>query len=56
LLGLFGADDQHPSPEQVNELEQALIAQGKTYEFTCTKVRGMLFSPPIAELPTRRGS
>src|SRR5215472_4410266 len=33
LLGLFGADDQYPSPEQVNELEQELKAQGKTYEF-----------------------
>ncbi|MGP0031984.1 MAG: dienelactone hydrolase family protein [Acidimicrobiales bacterium] len=33
LLGLFGQDDQFPSPEQVDELEQALIAQGKTYEF-----------------------
>ncbi len=33
LLGLFGADDQYPSPEQVDELEQELKAQGKTYEF-----------------------
>jgi carboxymethylenebutenolidase len=33
LLGLFGADDQHPSPAQVAELEQELKAQGKTYEF-----------------------
>jgi carboxymethylenebutenolidase len=33
LLGLFGADDQFPAPEQVAELEQALIAHGKTYEF-----------------------
>ena len=33
LLGLFGADDQYPSPEQVNELEEELKAQGKTYEF-----------------------
>jgi carboxymethylenebutenolidase len=32
LLGLFGADDSHPSPEQVGELEQALKAAGKTYE------------------------
>jgi carboxymethylenebutenolidase len=33
LLGLFGADDQYPSPEHVQELEQELKAQGKTYEF-----------------------
>src|SRR6516162_5706310 len=33
LLGLFGADDQHPSPEHVAELENALKAAGKTYEF-----------------------
>jgi carboxymethylenebutenolidase len=33
LLGLFGNDDSHPSPEQVAELEEELKAQGKTYEF-----------------------
>ena len=33
LLGLFGAQDQHPSPEHVAELEEALKAAGKTYEF-----------------------
>jgi carboxymethylenebutenolidase len=33
LLGLFGAEDQTPSPAQVAELEQALKADGKTYEF-----------------------
>ena len=33
LLGLFGNDDQFPSPEQVDELEAALEAAGKTYEF-----------------------
>jgi carboxymethylenebutenolidase len=33
LLGLFGADDKFPSPEQVAELEEALKAAGKTYEF-----------------------
>src|SRR5216110_3929772 len=32
LLGLFGADDSYPSPDQVNELEEELKAQGKTYE------------------------
>jgi carboxymethylenebutenolidase len=33
LLGLFGADDKYPSPEHVTELEEALKAAGKTYEF-----------------------
>jgi carboxymethylenebutenolidase len=32
LLGLFGNEDQTPSPEHVNELEQLLKANGKTYE------------------------
>ena len=33
LLGLFGAEDQHPSPEHVAELENALKAHGKAREF-----------------------
>ncbi len=33
LLGLFGDDDQYPTPEQVDELEAALKATGKKYEF-----------------------
>jgi len=33
LLGLFGAEDQYPSPEQVAELEAALQVAGKEYEF-----------------------
>jgi carboxymethylenebutenolidase len=33
LLGLFGNDDQYPTPEQVDELESILKANGKTYEF-----------------------
>ena len=33
LLGLFGNDDQYPSPAQVDELEEALKANGKNYEF-----------------------
>jgi carboxymethylenebutenolidase len=33
LLGMFGNEDKAPSPEQVNELEAALQAAGKTYEF-----------------------
>jgi len=43
LLGLFGADDQHPSPEQVGELEQALKAAGKTYEFHSYEGAGHAF-------------
>jgi carboxymethylenebutenolidase len=33
LLGLFGEDDSYPSPAHVTELEEALKANGKTYEF-----------------------
>lgn len=33
LLGLFGNDDQHPTPEQVNQHEAELKRLGKTYEF-----------------------
>jgi carboxymethylenebutenolidase len=33
LLGLFGNDDQNPSPEKVNELEAVLKKRGKDYEF-----------------------
>jgi carboxymethylenebutenolidase len=33
LLGLFGEEDSYPSPAQVVELEEALKASNKTYEF-----------------------
>ncbi len=33
LLGLFGAEDGNPSPDQVAEIEAALRANNKTYEF-----------------------
>ena len=33
LLGLFGNDDQNPTPEQVNIHEAALKAAGKEYDF-----------------------
>jgi carboxymethylenebutenolidase len=33
LLGLFGAEDGYPSPDQNAELEQALTRLGKTFEF-----------------------
>ena len=43
LLGLFGADDQHPSPEEVAELEQVLKEAGKTYEFHSYEGAGHAF-------------
>ena len=43
LLGLFGAEDSRPSPEQVQELEQELKAQGKTYEFHTYENAGHAF-------------
>ncbi len=33
VLGLFGNDDSHPSPEQVNQQEAELKKYGKNYEF-----------------------
>jgi carboxymethylenebutenolidase len=33
LLGLFGNEDQHPSPEQVDELDKLLTEAGKEHEF-----------------------
>jgi carboxymethylenebutenolidase len=33
LLGLFGNDDRHPTPEQVDLHEAELKRHGKTYEF-----------------------
>jgi carboxymethylenebutenolidase len=33
LLGLFGNDDTHPSPEEVDRHEAELNRHGKTYEF-----------------------
>lgn len=33
LLGLFGNEDQNPSPEHVNRLEAELKKHGKDYEF-----------------------
>jgi carboxymethylenebutenolidase len=33
VLGLFGNDDQRPSPDDVNKLEEELKKQGKKYEF-----------------------
>ncbi len=33
VLGLFGNDDSHPTPEQVNQQEAELKKHGKNYEF-----------------------
>ncbi|HJS28481.1 MAG TPA: dienelactone hydrolase family protein [Anaerolineales bacterium] len=33
LLGIFGEEDQNPTPEQVDRLEAELERHGKTYEF-----------------------
>jgi carboxymethylenebutenolidase len=33
LLGLFGNDDSHPSPDQVAELDKQLTEHGKEHEF-----------------------
>jgi carboxymethylenebutenolidase len=46
LLGLFGADDRFPSPDQVKELEEALKAAGKTYEFHSYEGAGHAFFSP----------
>ena len=43
LLGLFGADDQYPSPADVAELEAELKAQGKEYEFHSYEGAGHAF-------------
>jgi len=43
LLGLFGADDQYPSPEHVAELEEALKQAGKAYEFHSYEGAGHAF-------------
>ncbi|HTW12239.1 MAG TPA: dienelactone hydrolase family protein [Solirubrobacteraceae bacterium] len=46
LLGLFGNEDQHPSPEQVDELEELLKQLGKTYEFHRYDDAGHAFFSP----------
>jgi carboxymethylenebutenolidase len=43
LLGLFGVEDAHPSPAEVAELEEALKANGKTYEFYSYENAGHAF-------------
>jgi carboxymethylenebutenolidase len=43
LLGLFGADDKYPSPDQTAELEQELTKLGKTFEFHTYEDAGHAF-------------
>jgi len=43
LLGLFGADDQYPSPSEVGELEQILKEQQKTFSFHTYEGAGHAF-------------
>jgi carboxymethylenebutenolidase len=43
ILGLFGKEDSHPSPEQVAELEQLLKDSGKEYEFHSYEGAGHAF-------------
>lgn len=43
LLGLFGAEDSYPTPEEVHELEQALKEHGKTYDFHIYEGAGHAF-------------
>ena len=43
LLGLFGVEDAHPSPEATGELEQLLSAADKEYEFRTFENAGHAF-------------
>ncbi len=43
LLGLFGADDSYPGPEQVAELERILTEHGKDFEFHTYEGAGHAF-------------
>ncbi len=43
LLGLFGAEDQYPSPEEVGELEAALLDAGKEFDFHSYEGAGHAF-------------
>ncbi|MGP0110013.1 MAG: dienelactone hydrolase family protein [Acidimicrobiales bacterium] len=46
LLGLFGAEDQHPAPAEVEELERALTTAGKEFEFHTFDGAGHAFFAP----------
>jgi carboxymethylenebutenolidase len=43
VLGLFGAEDQFPTPAQVDELAEALRAAGKTFTFRTYQNAGHAF-------------
>jgi len=43
LLGLFGAEDQYPSPAEVAELEKILADNGKTFSFHSYEGAGHAF-------------
>jgi carboxymethylenebutenolidase len=43
LLGLFGADDRYPAPDQTIELERELTRLGKTFEFHTYEGAGHAF-------------
>jgi carboxymethylenebutenolidase len=43
LLGLFGAQDTNPSPDQTAQIEAALRQHGKTYEFHTFENAGHAF-------------
>jgi carboxymethylenebutenolidase len=46
LLGLFGNEDQYPSPDQVDRLERLLKDNGKTYEIHRYDDAGHAFFSP----------
>jgi carboxymethylenebutenolidase len=43
LLGLFGAEDANPAPEQVAQIDAALVAHGKEHEFHTYEGAGHAF-------------
>jgi carboxymethylenebutenolidase len=43
ILGLFGADDQHPSPDDVKEIDARLSSLGKEHEFHTYEGAGHAF-------------
>jgi carboxymethylenebutenolidase len=43
LLGLFGVEDQNPSPQETAQLEAVLSAHGKTFEFHTFEGAGHAF-------------
>jgi carboxymethylenebutenolidase len=43
ILGLFGAEDSHPSPEQVSEIDAELTRLGKEHEFHSYQGAGHAF-------------